>query len=74
MSARTLKTQLTAQLRKFTWVKFTDRLLIAAKLNKSRPTIDTYIKQCGIDLVFAEDLVKELKKIKKPRVRRIKKY
>lgn len=67
MEAVKLKLSLTKQLAKFSWVSYPDRLALASKLNKSRPTIDNYIKGKVANLVFAETLIRNLSKIPKPK-------
>lgn len=67
MEAAKLKKSLTKQIMSFKWVTHPQRVEVAKLLNKSRPTIDNYIKGLVCNLEFAEKLLKVLSKIEKPK-------
>lgn len=67
MEATKLKASLVKKLSKFSWVSYSDRLSIASKLMKTRPTIDNYINGKIGSMEFAEKLLHVLNKLPKPK-------
>lgn len=65
MNAKQLLQKIKKQLAKFKWVKTPQLEEIAAKKDCTRQTILNYIKGNVSDMVFAEELIKELSKVPK---------
>ena len=66
MNAKQLLIKIKKQLGKFKWVKSPQLEEIAQKKGVTRQTITNYINGQVADMVFAEELIKELAKVPKP--------
>ncbi len=70
MNAKQLLKKIKKELASFSWIKQPERVITAEKLDVSRTTIDNYIKGQVADMIFAEELIKELGKVPKPKNKR----